>query len=232
MTTRRARSSLPRTRGRGAPRTRGRGASLRPSSEHWLLLLGVAVVVAAIFVSLTDRPWPIATSERRRPQRLTMAQARASNARVPIATGKWRPAARFRFSGGPAAREQATECLATVALYEAGGDRDGQRAVIQVVLNRVGAAGFPKTVCGVVYQGANRTTGCQFSFSCDGSRTRRPEYAGWAQARRAARRALAGHVYTPVGRATHYHTDWMVPYWRASLVKVATVDSHIFYQRR
>lgn len=161
-----------------------------------------------------------------------MAQARASNALVPIATAKRRAAAPFRFSGGPAAREQATECLATVALYEAGEDRDGQRAVIQVVLNRVGASGFPKTVCGVVYQGANRTTGCQFSFSCDGSRTRRPEHAGWAQARRAARRALAGHVYAPVGRATHYHTDWMVPYWRASLVKVATVDSHIFYQRR
>ncbi len=197
-----------------------------------MLLLGVAVVFAAIFGSLTDLPWPTATSDRRRPQRLTMAQARASNALVPIATEKRRAAARFRFDGGPAAREQATECLATVALYEAGDDRDSQRAVIQVVLNRVGAAGFPKTVCGVVYQGANRKTGCQFSFSCDGSVARRPEHDGWAQARRAARRALAGYVYAPVGRATHYHTDWMVPYWRASLVKVATVDSHIFYQRR
>ena len=177
-------------------------------------------------------PWPAATIDLRRPQRLTMAQARASNALVPIAVAKRRSATRFRFKGGPAAREQATECLATVALYEAGDDRDGQRAVIQVVLNRVGAAGFPKTVCGVVYQGANRKTGCQFSFSCDGSQVRRPEHDGWDQARRAARRALNGYVYAPVGRATHYHTDWMVPYWRASLVKVATVDSHIFYQRR
>jgi len=224
MTKRRAQSSVSRVRGRGAPR--------RPSSKHWLLLLGVAVVVAAIFGSLTDLPWPAATLDPRRPQRLTMAEARASNARVPVVTAKRRAAARFRFKGGPAAREQATECLATVALYEAGEDRDGQRAVIQVVLNRVGAAGFPKTVCGVVYQGATRKTGCQFSFSCDGSVTRRPEHQGWEQARRAARRALDGYVYAPVGRATHYHTDWMVPYWRASLVKVATVDSHIFYQRR
>ena len=161
-----------------------------------------------------------------------MAQARVSNALVPIITAKRRAASPFRFRGGPAARLQATECLATVALYEAGDDRDGQRAVIQVVLNRVGAAGFPKTVCGVVYQGANRTTGCQFSFSCDGSRTRRPEHDGWEQARRAARHAMGGYVYAPVGRATHYHTDWMVPYWRSSLVKVATVESHMFYQRR
>ncbi len=161
-----------------------------------------------------------------------MEQARISNALVPIATGKRVPAEPFRFRGGPAARLQATECLATVALYEAGDDRNGQRAVIQVVLNRVRARGFPKTVCGVVYQGAQRVTGCQFSFSCDGSRTRRPERVGWEQARLAARRALGGYVYARVGRATHYHTDWMVPYWRSSLVKVATVESHIFYQRR
>jgi spore germination cell wall hydrolase CwlJ-like protein len=222
MTKRRAQSS----------HLRARGSRQGASSEQWLLLLGVAVVAAAIFGTLTDLPWPAATIDLRRPQRLTMAQARASNALVPIAVAKRRSATRFRFKGGPAAREQATECLATVALYEAGDDRDGQRAVIQVVLNRVGAAGFPKTVCGVVYQGANRKTGCQFSFSCDGSQVRRPEHDGWDQARRAARRALSGYVYAPVGRATHYHTDWMVPYWRASLVKVATVDSHIFYQRR
>ncbi|RZM06240.1 MAG: cell wall hydrolase, partial [Sphingomonas sp.] len=73
---------------------------------------------------------------------------------------------------------------------------------------------------------------CQFSFTCDGSQTRRPEHEGWEEARHAARRAMNGYVYAPVGRATHYHTDWLVPYWRSSLVKVATVESHIFYQRR
>jgi spore germination cell wall hydrolase CwlJ-like protein len=161
-----------------------------------------------------------------------MAQARVSNALVPIVTEKRKRAAPFRFRGGPASRLQATECLATAALYEAGSDRDAQRAVIQVVLNRVGARGFPKTVCGVVYQGSNRKTGCQFSFTCDGSQIRRREHDGWEQARRAARRAMNGYVYKPVGRATHYHTDWLVPYWRGSLVKVATVESHIFYQRR
>ncbi len=195
-------------------------------------MLGAAVGVAIVFGSLTHLPWPNETAERRGARRLTMAQARASNALVPIAIDKRRPAERFRFHGGPAARQQATECLATVALYEAGDDRDGQRAVIQVVLNRVGARGFPKTVCGVVYQGADRKTGCQFSFSCDGSQARRPETTGWEPARDVARRALAGYVYAPVGRATHYHTDWLVPYWRSSLVKVAQVDSHIFYQRR
>ena len=212
-----------------APRRRRGARSRRPSSEHWLLLLGIAVAFAVVCGALTDLPW-VVEADHRRPRALTMAEARASNALVPIIAGL--PAARFRFRGGPAAREQATECLATVALYEAGDDRDGQRAVIQVVLNRVRARGFPKTICGVVYQGAHRVTGCQFSFSCDGSLTRRTEHDGWEQARRAARRALGGYVYVPVGRATHYHTDWMVPYWRGSLAKVAKVHSHLFYQRR
>lgn len=161
-----------------------------------------------------------------------MAEARASNAAVPIERDQRRPAAPFVFHGGPAARAQATECLATVALYEAGDDRREQRAVMQVVLNRVGLPGFAATVCGVVYQGAGRPTGCQFSFACDGSVVRRPEHRGWAAARRAARRALAGHVFADVGRATNYHTDWLVPYWRDSLVKVARVRTHLFYVRR
>jgi spore germination cell wall hydrolase CwlJ-like protein len=207
--------------------SRRRGTARRPTSEHWLLLLGIAVAVAVACGSLTRLPLPPDADHRARA--LTMDEARASNALVPIVTRP--PAKRFRFHGGPAAREQALECLATVALYEAGTDRDGQRAVIQVVLNRVRARGFPRTVCGVVYQGAHRITGCQFSFSCDGSRVRRTEHTGWEQARRAARRGLDGYVYAPVGRATHYHTDWLVPYWRSSLVKVAKVHTHLFYER-
>lgn len=181
---------------------------------------------------LTRLPAPFAGSASPPHRPLTMAEARVSNAAVPIVADAGARAKPFRFRGGVASREQATECLATAALYEAGDDREGQRAVIQVILNRVRARGFPKTVCGVVYQGSGRITGCQFSFTCDGSLTRRPEHDGWTQARSAARRALDGHVYAPVGMATHYHTDWMVPYWRPSLDKVAQVKSHIFYRRR
>ncbi|WEK42094.1 MAG: cell wall hydrolase [Candidatus Sphingomonas colombiensis] len=166
------------------------------------------------------------------PRTLTMAQARAANAAIPFVPGKLMPARPFHFNGGPAAREQAIQCLATAALYEAGNDKPGQKAVMQVVLNRVRRAGYPKTVCGVVYQGAARTTGCQFSFTCDGSRTRRPERAGWTAARHAARRALSGYVFRAVGMSTHYHADWIVPYWIGSLDKIARVESHIFYRPR
>jgi hypothetical protein len=82
----------------------------------------------------------------------------------------------------------------------------------------------------VVYQGSERTTGCQFSFTCDGSLARTPSVAGWARARRIAAAALAGSVYAPVGLATHYHTYRVFPHWASSLVKSAVIGAHIFYR--
>lgn len=161
---------------------------------------------------------------------LSMDEARAANAALPFARTPIKPARRYMFHGSRAARTQAIDCLATAALYEAGDDDRGQRAVIQVILNRVRAAGFPRTICGVVYQGADRLTGCQFSFTCDGSVARRYQRTGMAAARRRAARALAGATFRPVGNATHYHTDWVFPIWAGSLVKIAQIRTHIFYR--
>jgi hypothetical protein len=161
---------------------------------------------------------------------LTPEQARAINAKIPFVPGPVIPARRFVFHGTPAGKLQAIDCLATAAIYEAGDDELDQRAVMQVVINRVRRSGFPKTVCGVVYDGSERETGCQFSFTCDGSVDRRPETQGWADARLRARQALSGYVFAAIGTATHYHADWIVPYWSSSLAKVAKVHSHIFYR--
>lgn len=190
-----------------------------------LLSIVAAIIIAVAFVG----PWRSARRGAEPGHALSAAQARASNAAVPIEPRRRIASAPFRFVGGPAAREQAAECLATAAIYEAGDSLSGRGAVIQVVLNRVRTAGFPKTVCGVVYQGYARATGCQFSFTCDGSVERRTEHVGWDQARSAARRALAGYVDASVGGATHYHADWVVPSWRDSMTKVARVGPHLFY---
>ncbi len=123
------------------------------------------------------------------------------------------------------------ECLTQAAYYEARGEgRDGMRAVTQVVLNRVRHAAFPKTVCGVVYQGANRQTGCQFSFTCNGSMRGNVNRAAWNRARDVASQALSGQVYSAVGNATHFHTTAVSPRWRNSLVRVNQVGSHLFYR--
>ncbi len=157
--------------------------------------------------------------------------ARAFNASVPFSTAP-NPAARpFRYAGSDDDRARATDCLAAAVLYEAGDDATGERAVAQVVLNRLRHPAFPKTVCGVVFEGSERSTGCQFTFSCDGALTRwKPSEAGWTRARDVAAQALAGFVYKPVGYATHYHTDWVVPYWQSSLDKIAKVGTHLFFR--
>jgi spore germination cell wall hydrolase CwlJ-like protein len=158
--------------------------------------------------------------------------ALAINAKVPISELP-NPAARpFAISfASPADRLRAVECLTAAVYYEAAIEPlDGQRAVAQVVLNRARHPAYPRTVCGVVFQGFERATGCQFTFTCDGSIRRTPVASLWAKARRIAEEALAGKVFAPVGWATHYHTNWVVPYWSSSLVKLANVGTHIFYR--
>jgi hypothetical protein len=89
---------------------------------------------------------------------------------------------------------------------------------------------YPNSVCGVVYQGWERWTGCQFSFTCDGSLLRAPLPVFWRQAQEVAAAALNGHVQPTVGTATHYHADYVMPYWRPSLTKVGQIGAHIFYR--
>jgi len=197
----------------------------RKAGHGWLFALGLLVVAGILLIC-------VRTPRDRDEHALTMAEARSANAAVPFVPGPVKPAARFIFHGTPAARRQAIECLATAALYEAGGDADGQRAVMQVILNRVRRPGYPGTVCGVVYQGASPGGVCQFSFACDGSAERRPVAAGWRAARERARHALSGAVFRAVGTATHYHADWVVPWWIGSLDKIAKVRTHIFYRPR
>ncbi|SEQ46955.1 cell wall hydrolase [Sphingobium sp. YR768] len=159
-------------------------------------------------------------------------QALALNATIPFSRDP-NPAARpFLFSGTETDLARATDCLAAAELYEAGDDAVGEAAVAQVVLNRVRHPAFPKSVCGVVFQGQERTTGCQFTFTCDGALARTPGQAAWERAREIARGALAGKVYKPVGHATHYHTDWVVPYWSDSLDKITAVGTHLFFRWR
>lgn len=163
-------------------------------------------------------------------QDLTPEDARTYNAAIPFVRGP-RPAARpFLFAGDDTQRARATDCLAAAAWYEAGDDPVGQQAVVQVVLNRLRHPAFPKTVCGVVFQGQERATGCQFTFTCDGALTRHPSEPAWERARQIATKALNGAVFAKVGYATHYHTDWVVPYWSASLDKLAEVHTHLFFR--
>lgn len=156
--------------------------------------------------------------------------AREINAKVPVVTTSIQKARPFSFDGQPLSRERAIDCLAAAEWYEAGDDPTGERAVAQVVLNRARHPAFPMTVCGVVFQGAERKTGCQFTFACDGSMARTPAPAIWERARAIAMAALNGQVMPSVGYATHYHADYVVPYWQTTLDKIAVIGAHLFYR--
>jgi spore germination cell wall hydrolase CwlJ-like protein len=164
-------------------------------------------------------------------RQIAPAEALKVNAAIPVSHGANPAATPFVFKGNASARQQALQCLASAAYYEAGNqDADGERAVAQVVLNRVRHPAFPSSVCGVVYEGSTRMTGCQFTFTCDGSLYRKPDADGWRRAYKIAEAALSGYVYKPVGWATHYHADYVVPYWASTLAKNAMVGAHIFYR--
>ena len=136
----------------------------------------------------------------------------------------------FRFGLGNTERLRAVECLSAAAYYEAGDDPVGQRAVIQVVLNRTRHPSYPKSVCGVVFEGSTRKTGCQFTFTCDGSLARVPSPAAWNRARALAMAALDGAVDPSVGAATHYHANYVLPYWAPRLEKLTQIGVHVFYR--
>lgn len=139
----------------------------------------------------------------------------------------------LRFTGSATDRARAQHCLTMAIYYEAAAEPDaGQRAVAQVVLNRVAHPAYPDTVCGVVFQGSERRTGCQFSFTCDGSLARKPARMWWDRAAKVARAALSGAVYAPAGLATHYHTLQIHPYWANSLDSLGTIGAHRFYRWR
>jgi hypothetical protein len=141
------------------------------------------------------------------------------------------PAGAFR-GQTPLDSYRAVNCLTSAIYYEAGNEpEEGQRAVAQVILNRVRSPLWPQSVCGVVYEGSERTdTRCQFTFSCDGSMARASHLQSWSRARRIAEQALSGRVYAPVGLATFYHTLAVRPGWAATKQPVAVIGAHIFYR--
>lgn len=192
-------------------------------SQEAMALAAGGLDASAMAIANRHDPYAIdgAATRDRQSELLT---ARLQSLSTPEAVGS------FRVSG---ARNQSRdlECLTQAVYYEARGEgQNGMKAVAQVVLNRARHPAFPKTICGVVFQGSNRSTGCQFSFTCNGAMRAAVNNAAWTRARNVASAALAGESYSAVGAATHFHTTAVAPSWRNRLVKVNQVGSHMFYR--
>jgi len=162
---------------------------------------------------------------------LTPEEAKRINAWLPVASVTPRAADPFFLKATGPERDRAVLCLTQAIYYEAALEPTlGQEAVAQVVLNRMRHPAFPKSICGVVYQGSSLATGCQFSFTCDGSRARAPMRPFWDRAASVAWQAVRGFVMKDIGTATSYHADYVFPRWGPTLVKIGQIGAHIFYR--
>jgi len=190
----------------------------RPHTDYWGRVPGWEKLNLHIIPRLGDRE-------------ADFEEARVINgfkAATPLALEPSRP---FTLTGAASERGKALRCMTQAVYFEAGYEPiEGQRAVAQTVINRVRHPGYPKSVCGVIYEGAARGTGCQFSFTCDGSLERPINPVIWTNAEIVAKRALSGFVMKDVGAATHYHANYVYPYWAPTLVKLRTLGVHVFYR--
>lgn len=162
---------------------------------------------------------------------ISKEEARKFNEALPFSPNIG-PTARpfFLAASTPNDRARALHCLSLAVYYEAGSESlNGQHAVAQVVINRMRHPAWPHSICGVVFQGSERATGCQFTFTCDGALRKPPSGRRWRASQSVAYAALTGYVQAEVGLATHYHTDWVAPKWAPSLKKLTKIGTHIFY---
>jgi len=122
-------------------------------------------------------------------------------------------------------------CLSEAIYYEARSEtRSGQIGVAEVVKNRVKSKHYPNTICDVVYQGSERRTGCQFSFTCDGSMEKAPKGKAWERSKDIAALSLTGLAPELTRKATHYHTTDVNPVWASTLRYNGQIGSHKFYR--
>lgn len=122
------------------------------------------------------------------------------------------------------------QCLTEALYFEARGESlIGQVAVAEVILNRKAHTRFPKTVCGVINQGAKRKTGCQFSYKCDGHKEVFAERRAYESVGKLAQLMLDGTFRDLTKGATFYHTKSVNPSWSRKLKKTAIIGEHLFF---
>lgn len=122
-------------------------------------------------------------------------------------------------------------CLAEAIYFEARSESEaGQRAVAEVILNRVDSRRYPNTVCRVVSQGAHLRNRCQFSYQCDGLPEHIANRKAFTRAARIARETLSATERPLTKGATHYHASYVNPRWASKLTRTARYGSHIFYR--
>lgn len=128
--------------------------------------------------------------------------------------------------------EDDRHCLTQNVFFEARNQSEiGQEAVARVTLNRMESNRYPDTICGVVWQNK------QFSWTHDGLSDEASdnilEQRAWKKAEEVTNQVLRDYVTMQLDityGATHYHADYVSPYWVDSFDKTTQIESHVFYR--
>ena len=126
------------------------------------------------------------------------------------------------------------DCLAQAIYHEARGESAlGQMAVANIIVNRARSGKFPGSLCGVIYQNADKGRyRCQFTFACDGRDDTPGERRAWLRSQDLAREVYAEYaqgqdVGVLPGSALYYHTTSVTTDW--GFKRVAQIGAHVFF---
>lgn len=149
---------------------------------------------------------------------------------VPKAEAITRSGAQAVDPAGEAPLDDPITCLARSIYWEAKGQEIvDMEAVASVVMNRLGHAGFPDTVCAVVKQGSEQHA-CQFSWWCDGRLDQVQEDAAYEIAKEITRKALNQQLPDRTHGAMYFHDRSVQPYWAKEYIKTAEIGRFLFYK--
>ncbi len=199
--------------------------ALRRADRHAFGALALAVIVIGGSARYTP---PADQSAFAAP--VVAARAVASAQRLTPTAAVYSPTATERAIKAALAERR---CLADALYYEARGEgMEGQKAIAEVIFARKRSAGYPKSICGVVYEGAWRGHGCQFSFACNGAMYDRKNMGAWMRAKKLAGLIMAGDIRLGglTGHATMFHAVNVDPDWASVLTPTVRIGNHIFYR--
>lgn len=127
------------------------------------------------------------------------------------------------------------ECLALNIYFETRAvSLADAMAVSDVVMNRVESTNYPNTACDVVHDGYKPgRRDCQFSWYCDGKADRPTNSEAWERSRKYAHQFYYYGLYKGITEgSTHYHANYVSPYWAPTLDRITRIGSHIFYRMK
>lgn len=130
-------------------------------------------------------------------------------------------------------------CLALNIYFEAKSEPiKGKMAVALTPISRAKVDEFPDTICNVVWQKRRHPrTGkwvAQFTWTLDGKPDEPRNQRQWTEAQNMASAIFSEgsngwHIVDFTNGATHYHANYVDPWWRNKLPYLTKVGAHLFY---